>query len=78
MAQLIAGQELFHVGERVPFRGRYVLIDQQGRKQDLKITLKAGEIFPAQMYGDDLFYALDIEEDATSTDNEIPIEKAQD
>ena len=78
MAQLQKGHALFRAGENVPFRGQYIVVDEAERQQDFRITLEAGEHFPTLQGADNLFYTLEIEEGATSTDNAIPLEKALD
>ena len=78
MAQLHKGHTLFRAGESVPFQGQYVLVDGERHPQNRRVTLKEGELFPELQGPDNLFYMLDIELGATSTDNEIPIEKAID
>jgi hypothetical protein len=48
MDKLQSGHKLFHVGERVPTPGRYVLVDEKGEKQNFSVYLAEGEAFPMQ------------------------------
>jgi hypothetical protein len=70
MAKMQAGLELFQVGDIVPIRGQYALVDEGGKKQEYTIFLEEGDSFPRQSEGM-LYYVLDQDITGTSADNTI-------
>jgi hypothetical protein len=47
MAQVQTELELYRSGEKVLYSGKYILVDEQGNKQNFALaTLNEGETFP--------------------------------